>query len=130
MQLYSPYVKQCIKDLEEFRTIPSDFSAAALVRQQILLERIHQTSWHHKWEPREIHASSMLMFGVFEQDMEQLRQNLRPLDANNGMHVGELKETFWISLLTSNLCSIHPFAFLCYQDITLRSQSLQPTENE
>ena len=91
MQIYSPYVEQCIKDLEQSGATPSDISAAALVKQQILLERIHQSSWQHKWEPRELHSSTMLMFGVFEQDAEQLRQNLPPLDANSGMHIGEEK---------------------------------------
>lgn len=104
MQIYSSYIQECARDLELSRAVPGDVSAAALVRQQIILERIHQTSWQRKWGVRELEASTMVMLQAFEQQMKQHHQNLPPLQAKNVFIHIQFYAT-QISLYEAGLCN-------------------------
>lgn len=72
--------RQCLESLEDN---PTDRFVASLVRLQVILERIHQCSWHGKIEKHEINASTVFMIDSIQAELRRFYEDLPIEQANN-----------------------------------------------
>jgi len=73
---FTPYVEQCCQYLETNAEYPDDQRAAALVRLQVIVERIHQSPWHQKIDPPDLTTPPIFIVHSFQEELKRFRENL------------------------------------------------------
>jgi hypothetical protein len=63
---------------------PNDKSAVALVRIQVILERIYQSPWHGNTETHEFTPTTMFIISSIEQELKRLKPQLADEQSNSG----------------------------------------------
>jgi hypothetical protein len=73
---YSPYVDECVKSLQYTRDHPNDQVAVALVKLQIIFERIHQSPWHAQYETSKPLVGATMLVEMLAESLKLFRQDL------------------------------------------------------
>lgn len=75
---YSPYVEECLQSLDEAGEHPNDQIAIALVRLQIIFERILESPWHDKVNFSGVSSSTIFIMNSLQGQLKQYRKDLPP----------------------------------------------------
>ena len=80
---YTPYVEECRRSLAESNDQPNDKCAAAVVKLQSILDRIHQSPWNAKSDNPGISLPVFFLTNPIEEQLKQFRQEFSPQMENN-----------------------------------------------
>ena len=72
--------------VEEFGDYPNDKSAVAIVKLQIIVERIYQSPWHSNTELYKIDTGTIFIVDTLQQELKRFADNLLPEQANDRKH--------------------------------------------
>ncbi|KAH8805653.1 hypothetical protein F5884DRAFT_755216 [Xylogone sp. PMI_703] len=81
----SPYVEECCTVLAASNDHPMDRIAVSLVRLQILVERLRQSSWHGNHDPPTTTIPPMLYIRSVEKQLEELKKDWPPEIEQSGV---------------------------------------------
>lgn len=72
--------------VEEFGDYQHDRSAVAMVKLQIITERIYQSPWHSNVELYKLDPGTMFLVDTLQQELKRFAENLLPEQANDRKH--------------------------------------------
>lgn len=73
---FTPYIEECATSLAENPEHPNDGLAAALVRLQIIAEKIYQSPWHHKTSSPAIPPVTMFIVSSLKEQLKHFHDGL------------------------------------------------------
>jgi hypothetical protein len=81
---YSPYVEECLQNLEELGDSPNERKAITMVKLQIIVERIQQSPWHRGKDAMGISPAAMLIVRPLQTQLEHFKKALSPELGDDG----------------------------------------------
>ena len=84
---FTPYVEECWQSIGEIGEVQSDKLAAALVRLQMIIEKIHQSLWHDKYESFGISPDTIFIVNSIQEQLKRFRKDLPADLEHNGNYL-------------------------------------------